>query len=209
MKNSLFTIYKERYRYLYTAALSICGNETDAGEILTSAIIEAGEKASFERSVRLVTEHALEYADAEDVHAEFLSDTVFSDEAPEVRRALLLKYGVGLSRRKAAEIAGINKSDAVMLFKRFADVPNISQICKAELTRGEYAPDKATFRQMLNSVSQQNAVKKVRRGGFGRAVTGILLIILICAMIWMSAVMLDYYAKVVNEPGVEAMDGNG
>lgn len=206
--------YRDSYRGMYYAACAITGSERAAERALVSAMID-GRGDDLER----VKRHAL--AELEEGRGESFFACLSGEidetdelhdwlvlEADDTRRAVMLRYGLGMNGREIALV--MDKSAAYV--RRTLEAARktalrragsgaegrIAAICRREIASSPIAPDYSTIlRAVENRLKTDGHALPARhrvRGAVSYLVALALLLVL-GAMIWASTILLDYYRQ--------------
>lgn len=218
------------YPELFNTAYAVCPNYEQAEQALQNALLEAwlqGAEGSLgfrERLRGALLEEALrtaKAADGEDFTWPGFTDlgddpiaTRVCREGPEIQRLLLLRYGVGLSPRRIAEISGMTAGQVKAALNRFEPK------CRRALARGDRARyDALMTRAARRQLASQAGIPHpaaVYRAFEAEAssltvsehrVTRAVYRLLIFLMALICAVLFWLFAVLVQPPAMEAQGG--
>ncbi len=207
--------YREIYNELFYIAYAVTGNDRAAEEALISVMLDPSsvsdprgrvtERALSIRSSAAAEQNFLCFLDSPTDTPNALADWL-SGESDETRRCVMLKYGCSLSVSDIATAtdmpsalvrrALLNARKSAERFSRGAEKALIA-LCAREISKNSFAPD---FNSLLRAAEAhgeafgKNAARKPVKSAASWILAAVMLIAL-GIVIWMSAVMLDYYRE--------------
>lgn len=228
----LFSRFRKHYKKLYTLCLAITGRGMDAEKALC-ALLAGGVKYASEKQLRkAAAREALLIASCNDDAGRFDCLRGTGDDAVSVRveaedelvrRAAFLYYACKLSPSRISRALKVKLPQAVGFIKNIKRAAEESlpgkgeetlrTMCKEEYARSAYAPDETAFLRIfekyLSEIEEEGTVSHRGKKIFSGVVSVILLFI-IAIMLWLGAVMLDYFrTATVNEKQTAMEEVNG
>ena len=217
----LSEIYRSSYRKLFFMAYAVAGNERGAERALIQTMLSASPGDAEREIIRRAMEVRSEGGESVDfdclIGGEDENDPL-SDAlclmSEEDRRLVMLRCGLRLSVRETAEAVGIAPGRVRRRLERvFSELrasarcaePEraLSRLCVKEMQASELAPDFGTvLRAAENQLSASaEPVKRVRRvRGTVSWISAIAALILLGIMLWVCAILLDYFRQTYQEP---------
>lgn len=218
--------YRQKFRYLFSCAYLITGNERKAESIIMKAIISnpMPEEKDFDDIIDMIKELSLKDASPDDSALFSFSGDMTGARLPlsewiltldeKKARTLVLRYALGLSAKEISHLTGdkIEKVRSILergkarAYNQTKSQKNAVSLLKTAaeevLATACFPPD---FSAVLRSVerimddrnSQQQRSFSVKPV-LSWLVTG-LLMLLITVIIWMSVVLIDYYREPVQK----------
>lgn len=228
----LFSRFRKHYKKLYTLCLAITGRGMDAEKALC-ALMAGGNKYASEKQLRkAATREAMLIASCNEDAGFFDCLRATGDDAVSMRveaedeltrRAAFLYYACKLSPARIAQALKVKLPQAVNFLKNIKRAAEetlpgkgedtLKAMCKEEYARSSYAPDEAgflrIFEKYLSEMETEGTVSHKGKKIFSGVVSVILLVI-IAIMLWVGAVMLDYFrTATVNEKQAASEEVNG
>ncbi len=217
--------YKEIYNELFYIAYAVTGNDRAAEEALIRVMLDPsavndprGRVTKTALSVRAASAAEQNFycfldspTDAPNALADWLSG-----ESDETRRCVMLKYGCFLS---VSDIAVATDMPAALVRRalanarksaeRFTRRPEkaLASLCAREISKNSSAPD---FNSILRAAEahgeafNKNEARKPVKSAVSWVIAAVMLIAL-GVIIWLSAVMLDYYRDKSNPPSPQTV----
>ena len=200
--------YSKAIKELYTTCLVVSGSHQAARECLCDCLVAHPHQTELRKMRKLCAESALRRASSS-TEIDYLNDAPgLGDQSYEIRRCAMLLYGCGLSVSQAARAIGVNKAAVrEMDLKARAALkcaPNTSrrrmltQLCRKELKSGAEVPEETYLvRTMAHKLEQQSAASRIQTSGKGslKLLFSFLVLLLICAGIWLAAVVFHYFLQ--------------
>lgn len=206
-----FTIlshYSKAIKELYTTCLVVSGSHQAARECLCDCLIAHPRQTDVRKMRKLCAEIALKHIGSS-VEIDYLNDAPgLGDLSYEMRRCAMLLYGCGLSVSQAARALGLSKAAVrEMDLKARASLKcpkdtsrrrMLAILCRKELKNGAEVPEEAYLvRTMAHKLEQQSASSRVQSSSSGSPslVFSFLFLLVLCAGIWLSAVIFHYFLQ--------------
>lgn len=216
------TAYKTKFRYLFSCAYLITGNERKSESIIMKVILShpMPEERDFDEIIALVKELSLKEASADDGSlfafsgdmtsiGHPFSEWVFSLDEKKAR-TLVLRYALDLSVKEIASVTGDSAEKVKAILERgkvraFSETKSqksasslLKTACREVLQCVCFPPDFGAILRSIERINEDKNTQQQRSFSVKPVLSWLstgLLMFLITVIIWMSVVLMDYFRE--------------